>query len=78
MNRHDSDIRHACKVAVERPNLSIVVSSNRGDQEIGETETLARDPGNFKPTIDAGPRLLRWKENRKRGKNATQTRAVAV
>jgi hypothetical protein len=78
MDADEPDAAHSRKVAVERPNLCVVVGGNRCDQKVSETETLTCRTSEVKPIIEARPRLIRWKENRKRREYATEARIVTI
>src|SRR3954451_19221473 len=68
----ETNAGHSRKVAVERPNLCAVVGGNRCNQKVGETKPLPCRPGEVQPVLDACPRLILWKENRKCREDATE------
>src|SRR4051794_26304216 len=74
----ETNAGHSRKVAVERPNFCAVVGGNRCNQKVGETKTLACCPRNVQPVVNACPRLIPWKEDRKCREDATEVRIVTI
>lgn len=65
MHLDETDASHSRKVAVKRPNRSLVICGNCGDQKVSKTETLSCLPRKFEPVVDTCPRLFTRKENGK-------------
>jgi hypothetical protein len=69
---------HPGEVAVEGPNLCVVVSGDGGNQKIGEAETLTCRPRDIKPVFNTRPSLTAWKENRKCREDPTEVIIVTI